>query len=65
MLGFDVGSVIDRFVKDLGRIEVPESGRRVVYGTILDIDEESEKVVGYEPICYLDGKELDYGPSRL
>ncbi len=65
VLGFDVGSVIDRFVKDLGRIEVPESGRRVVYGTILDIDEESEKVVGYEPICYLDGKELDYGPSRL
>jgi len=65
IIGFDVDSTIDRIVYNLGRLAVPDSGRRVVYGTIIEIDEKSLTTKSIEAICYLDGKELPYGPRYL
>ena len=65
IIGFDVDSTIDRIVYNLGRLAVPDSGRRVVYGTIIEIDEGSLTAKSIEAICYLDGKELPYGPRYL
>lgn len=65
IIGFDVDSTIDRMVYNLGRLAVPNSGRRVVYGTIVDVDENDMKAKSIEAICYLDGKELPHGPRYL
>ncbi|MCR5078701.1 MAG: YmdB family metallophosphoesterase [Bacilli bacterium] len=61
IIGFDVDSTIERIVFEKGKLSVSQEGERVVYGTIIEIDENTFKTISIEPICYLEGKESYHG----
>ena len=61
IIGFDVETTIERIVFEKGKLIVPPEGKKVVYGTIIEIDENTFKPVSIEPICYLEGKESHHG----
>jgi len=65
IIGFDVDATIDRIVYNQGKLAVAESGKRVIYGTIIEIDDERLLTKSIEMICYVEGKEVSYGPRNL